>query len=138
MRQRGEKIHERTATLAGRLDAAYGDQSTMGERRLGNITGLMFPTLRGPCHIILWTSKCPRKLVKSSLGVEVYAFCDMLDRTSMIRGLYAHSLRPSPKWWVLRTAGAHSHTPRMRRLPRRSFLGRRFLNILFLPDPTPR
>ena len=39
---------------------------------------------------IQWTSKFTRKLVKSSLGREVYAFSEMLDHTSMLRENYGH------------------------------------------------
>ena len=50
----------------------------------------MSSALRGPCHIIRWTSKFARNLAESRLGVEVYAFSDMFFRMSMIREIYGH------------------------------------------------
>ena len=38
--------------LGGWSDAGYGDQSTIGKRRLGYVVELMYSALRGPCHII--------------------------------------------------------------------------------------
>ena len=56
----------------------------------------MSTDLCGPCHIIQWTSKFTRKLVKSSLGGEVYAFSEMLDYMAMLREFYGNfsGLRP--------------------------------------------
>ena len=85
-----EKIHGNTMTLAGRPDAAYGDQSSLGKRRLSYVIGLTSPNPCGPCHLIQLTSKFTRKLAKSSLGGEVYAFSEMVDHMSMPREFYGH------------------------------------------------
>ena len=74
-------------TLMVWSDAAYGGQSSLGKCRLGYVIGLMSPNLCGPCHR---TSEFTRKLVKSSLGGEVYAFSEMLDHMSMLSEFYGH------------------------------------------------
>ena len=91
-RQRRGKIHEGAETLGGWSDAAHADQSTTGKCRLGYVIGLMSSTLRGPRHIIQWTSKFTRKLAKCSLGGEVYAFSEMAGRIPILRGFYAHCM----------------------------------------------
>ena len=68
----------------------------MGKCRLGYVIGVMPSNLTGPCHIIQWTSKFTTKLVKSSLGGEVYAFSEMLDHMSMLREFYGHFAGPKP------------------------------------------
>ena len=83
-------------TLVGYSDTAYSDQSTMGERRLGYVIGLMSSTLRGPYHILQWTSKFTRKSVKSWLGVEVHAPSEMAGRKSMLREFFAHFMDVCP------------------------------------------
>ena len=50
----------------------------------------MSPNLCGPCHLIQWTSQFTRKLVKSSLGGEAYAFSELLDHMSILRGFYGY------------------------------------------------
>ena len=42
-------------------------------------------SLTGPCHVLQWASKFTRKLVKSSLGGEVYAFSEMIDHMALLR-----------------------------------------------------
>ena len=96
MRQRNEESHSGTATLAGWSDAAYGDQSTSGKRRLGYVIALISSTLRGQCRIIQWASKFTRKLAEGSLGGEVYAFSEMSDHMSMLREFDKHFLDMSP------------------------------------------
>ena len=81
-------IHGGAMTRASWSDAAYGDQSSLGKCRLGYVFGLMSSNLCAPCHLIQWTSKFARKLVKGSLGGEVYALGKMLDHMSMIREFY--------------------------------------------------
>ena len=49
----------------------------------------MSSSLTGPCHVLQWTSKFTRKLVKSSLGGEVYAFSEMIDHMALLREFYA-------------------------------------------------
>ena len=96
-RRRGESIHEGTMTLAGWSDAAYGDQSALGECPLGYVIGLMSSALRAPHHIIQRTPKYTRKLVGSSLRVgEVHAFSETVDHMSMFRGFYVHFMDLSP------------------------------------------
>ena len=82
--------------LAGWSDAAYGNTTCMGKCRLGYVIGVMSSNLSGPCHIIQWTSKFTRKLVKSSLGGEVYAFSEMLGHMSMLREFYGHFAGSNP------------------------------------------
>ena len=96
MRQRRERIRGGTMTIVGWSDAAHGDQSAMGKRRLGYVFGLMSSTLRGRRRIFQWTSKFTCKLVTSSLGGEVYAFSEMAGHMSMIREFRAHFLDLSP------------------------------------------
>ena len=94
-------MHKGALTLVGWSDAAYGKLSEDGRCRLGYIIGLMSSSLSGPCHILQWTSKFTRKLVKSSLGGEVYAFSEMVDHMALIREFYTpfvglrQSLQPS-------------------------------------------
>ena len=80
----------------GRSGAAYGDKSTMSKCRLGYVVGLTSSALRGPCHIIQWASKFTSKVVKSRLGGETYAYSEMVDHVSMLRGFYAHFLNLPP------------------------------------------
>ena len=54
--------------------------------RLGYIIGPTSPNLRELCHSVHWASKFTRKLARSSLGGEVYAFGEMLDHMAMLRG----------------------------------------------------
>ena len=50
----------------------------------------MSSNLCGPCHLIQWASKFTRKLVKTSLGGEVYAISEMLEHMSMLREFHGH------------------------------------------------
>ena len=67
-RAREERLQEGTLTLAGWSDATYGDLSQNGKCRLGYLIGITSSSLTGPCHVLHWTSKFTRKLVKCSLG----------------------------------------------------------------------
>ena len=69
-RARGGGLHGGTLTLAGWSDAAYGDLSQNGKRRLGYLIGITSSSLAVPCHVLRWASKFTRKLAKSSLGGE--------------------------------------------------------------------
>ena len=93
-RYRQERIHRNATTLIGWSDAAYGGQPSLGKCRLGYVIGFMSPNLHGPRHIIHWTSQFARKLVKSRLSGEVYAFSDMLDHGSTLRESYGHFADP--------------------------------------------
>ena len=57
MRARGDRIHCGAASLAGRPDAAYGDQSAEGKCRSGYVIGLASSSLNGPCHILRRASR---------------------------------------------------------------------------------
>ena len=89
-------MHGGAMSLVGWSDAAYGDLTKNGKCRLGYLIGLMSSALSGPCHVLQWTSKFTRKLVKSSLGGEVYAFSEMLDHMTLLRGFYAPFAKVSP------------------------------------------
>ena len=68
LRNRGEKVHSGSVSLAGWSDAAFGGQPTEGEFRSGCFIGLMASSFSSPRHISQWTSEFTRKLAKSSLG----------------------------------------------------------------------
>ena len=97
IRRRNGKVHGGTLTLAGWSDTAYGDQPSTGKCRLGYVIGLTPSTLRGPCRIIQWTSKSNRKMVKSSLGGESYAFSGIMDHMSTLREFYGRFLDIRPR-----------------------------------------
>ena len=80
----------------GWSDAACGDLSQNGKCRLGYLIGSMSSSLTGPCHVLQWTSKFTRKLVKSSLGGEVYAFSEMIDHMALLMEFYAPFSHISP------------------------------------------
>ena len=79
LRKGGERVHWGLMTFFGWSDAAYGGQSTEGKCRFGYVIGLTSSTLKGPCRILLRTSKIARKMAKRSLGGEVYARSEMAD-----------------------------------------------------------
>ena len=95
-RSNGERLHSGTLSLVGWSDAAYGDLSQNGKCRLGYLIGIMSSSLSGPRHVLQWTSKFTRKLVKSSLGGEVYAFSETIDHVALLREFYAPFSRLSP------------------------------------------
>ena len=68
MRASGEKVHCGTTTLAGWSDAADGEQTAEGRRRLGQMIGRVSSTHQGPRHLFQWATKIPKKMVKRSLG----------------------------------------------------------------------
>ena len=61
------KLRLGTLTLPGSSDAAYGDQTKEGRRRLGCPVGLLLSSLRRPCHLLQWSSKFTRKTLGSSV-----------------------------------------------------------------------
>ena len=73
-----------------------GDLSQNGKCRLGCLIGITSSSLSGPCHVAQWTSKFARKLVKSSLGGEVYAFSEMIDHMALLREFCAPFSRIPP------------------------------------------
>ena len=116
-------------SLVGRADAAYGDQSTHGKCRLGYVVGLTSSTLRGPCHIIQWTSKFTRKMAKSSLGGEVYAFSEMLDHMALLKEFYAPFVDASPDLLgFVDCESLFSHLKKKKTIAEK-FLARHFLAI---------
>ena len=48
----------------------------------------MSSALEGPCHISQWTPEFTRKMVKSSLGGEVYALSEMVDHALLLKDCY--------------------------------------------------
>ena len=52
---------------------------------MGYVLGFMSTTLKGPRHILEWTSKFTRKMAKSSQGGEVYAFSEMVDHMLLLK-----------------------------------------------------
>ena len=85
-----------TLKLVGGSGAANGGPSQEGFCRLGYVIVLMSSFLSGPRHVLQWTSKFTRKLVKSSLGGEVYAFSEMVDHMALIREFYAPCVELPP------------------------------------------
>ena len=88
MRVRGGKVRRGTVTLAGLSGAASGGQTKWGRRRSGCAIGLISPAPGGPCHPSQRYSEFARKLVKSSLGGEAYAYSKMMDRMALLREFY--------------------------------------------------
>ena len=86
-RSYGGRVHSGTLSLVGRSDAAYGDHSRNGKCRRGYLIEITSSSLSGPCHVLQWTSKFTRKLVKSSLGGEVYTFSEMIHHMALLRVL---------------------------------------------------
>ena len=76
---------------------------------------LMSSSMRGPSHIIQWTSEYTRKMVTSSLGRVVYAFSEMVGHMPMLREISAHSAAFRRLWRALRIARVFTQTSRTRR-----------------------
>ena len=108
-------------TLAGWSDAAYGGQSTEGICRLGYTIGLMSSTLKGACRILPRTSKFTRKMVKSSLGGEIYALSEMVDHMLLLKdfGTFSFNYTTQRVWNLLKPEQTSAS------LQSRSFFGRR-------------
>ena len=116
-------------SLVGWSDAAYGRLSEEGRCRLGYIIGLMSSSLSGPCHVLQWTSKFTRKLVKSSLGGEVYAFSEMVDHMSLIREFYAPFVDIPPGMVGLEDCESPFYHLRNKKMITEKYLVRHFLSI---------
>ena len=86
--KRGERVLCDSMTLAGWRDAAYGGQSAAGEGRVGYVIGLMSSTSKGPCNILQRTPEFTRKIEKSSLGGQVNAGSEMMDRVLSLEEFY--------------------------------------------------
>ena len=128
-RAEGELLHRGSLTLVGWSDAAYGKLSEDGRCRLGYIIGLMSSSLSGPCHVLQWTSKFTRKLVKSSLGGEVYAFSEMVDHMALIREFYTPFVGLSPGMVGLEDCESLFSHLRTKRMITEKYLVRHFLSI---------
>ena len=114
--------------IVGWSDAAYG-QMTGGKCRLGYLIGMMSSNLGGPCHIIQGASKFTRKLIKSSLGGEVYAFSEMLDHMSMLREYYGHFAGSKPGMFGLEDCESlFTHLKKSKSITGK-FLVRHFMSI---------
>ena len=96
LRSRAETMQCGPMSLVGWSDASSVEQPAEGNRRLGYVLGLFASTLKSPCHIVQWTSKFTRKLIKRSPGGEVYAFSGILGHMSMLRDSYTHLVDLSP------------------------------------------
>ena len=69
--------------VAGWWDAADQDQSKMGKCRLGYVIRWTSSRPRGPCHIIQWSPKFTRMLIKNILGRDACAFSEKLNHMSV-------------------------------------------------------
>ena len=70
--------------LSAMVRCCIWGQSTAGKCQLGYVIGLMSSTLKGPCHVRQRASKFARKMVKSSVGREVYALSEMVDHMLLL------------------------------------------------------
>ena len=61
---------------------------------LSNWDNVLLPD--GACHVLQWTSKFTRKLVKGSLGGEAYAFSEMIDHMALLKKFYVPFSHISP------------------------------------------
>merc|ERR1712215_449403 len=91
--------------------------------------GIHLSSLSGPCHILQWTSKFTRKLVKSSLGGEVYAFSEMLDHMSMLREFYGNFAGSKPGMIGLEDCESLFTHLRKSKSITEKFLDRHFMSI---------
>ena len=56
---------------------------------MGCLLWLIFPFLRAPCRLLQWSAEFTRRLVKSSLGGRVYAFCEMRGQLAFPKKFFA-------------------------------------------------
>ena len=89
-------MHCGAAPLAGWPDAASGDKSSEGQRRLGLVIGLMSSALGGHCHLLSWTSMFTSNLGKSRWIGEAHSISAMIDRMALLREVYAPREDRSP------------------------------------------
>ena len=88
---------------------------TEGKCRLELAIGLMSSSLTGPPHVLFRASKFTRKLVKSSLGGEVYGLSEMVEHMSALREFYAPFEGIGPEMGAWRTVKVRLHVWRPRR-----------------------
>ena len=128
-------MHRGTLSPVGWSDAAYNDLSQSGKCRLGYLTGITSSSLSGPCYVLRWTSKFTRKLVKSSLGGEAYAFSEMIDHMALLREFYAPFSRISPGMVGMEDCESLFTHLKNRKMAAGEYFVRRFLPIQqFIPD----
>ena len=97
--------------------------------RLGPEIGLVTATFCGLCHIIQWPSKFTGKLVTISLGEDIWAFSEILDRVTTLREFFAPSADLSPGAAGLGDCeGLSTHLEAKRGATEKSSVGR-FLGI---------
>ena len=121
-------------TLTGWSGAAYGDQPSTGKCRLGYVIGLTPSTLRGPCRIIQWTSEFNRRMVKSSLGGESYAFSEIMDHMSTLREFYGRFLDIRPRMVGFEDCESLFTHLKNKKVITEKFLIRHFLAIQQAPE----
>lgn len=80
---RGGEVHCGAPTLAGWSDAAFGGRTKKGRRPLGYVIASPSASLSAPCHLLRRSSELTRRLVKSSLGSEVFAFSGMMGHMAL-------------------------------------------------------
>ena len=78
-------------TFVGWPGAAYGIQLAEGKCRLGYGIDLTSSTPQGPYRIFQRTSNFARKIVRSSLGGEVFALSEMEDHILLSKEFYGPS-----------------------------------------------
>ena len=76
-------------TSAGRSDAAYGNQTKEGRRRLGYVISLVLSSIRGPCRLLQLAPKFIGELVNRGLGGDAYALSEMREHVALLREFYA-------------------------------------------------
>ena len=88
------------ASERGDASLNYDPSGLVGSRlcRLSYVIGLMPCTLRGPRHVPRWPSKLTGKLAESSLGGDSYAIGEIVDHTSLPRGLCGPLADPSREY----------------------------------------
>ena len=101
---------------------------------MGNAIGLLSSTLNGPLHILHQPSKFTRKLVKSSLDGEVYAFSDMLDYMPLLRECCEPFVGPSPGMIGFEDCGSLFTHLKHEKAAKEKYLARYFLGIKQSPE----
>ena len=124
-----EKIHRDAMALVGWSDAAYGGQPNLGKCRLGNVSAFMSSNRCGPGHIMRWATKFTGKLIKGSLGGEVYASSKMLGHMSTLHEFCGHFAHLRPGTVGLEGWGSlFTHLKKQKMIPEK-FSVRRFLAL---------
>ena len=122
-------MHGGTLSLVSWSDAAYGDLSQNGKCRPGYLIGITPSSLSGPRNVLQRASKFTRRLVKSSLGGEVYSFSKMIDHMALSRGFYAPFSRISPSMVGMEDCESLFTHLENREMVTEKYLVRHFLSI---------